>query len=147
MVMKISKKAGIALAISLPPIFIFNKDVGAEKLEKSNDNTTTTVVETYIHESPLETPGYYAKKDNNIDSSDKEGEILNIAVMGLGAVLLVGSGVLIVKDIIKSETEENYFNDRVPDDQEIIYPDSVSVSNRSIPIGPEDDPNFWPPKS
>ncbi len=67
--------------------------------------------------------------------------------MGLGAVLLVGSGVLIVKDIIKSETEENYFNDRVPDDQEIIYPGSVSVSNRSIPIGPEDDPNFWPPES
>lgn len=147
MLMKFSKKVGTALAISLPSIFMFTKDVGAEKLEKINDNTTTTIVEAYVNESPLESPGYYAKTNNdNLDSSDKEGEILNIVVMGLGAVLLVGSGLLIVKDVVKSDTDKGYFNDGMQNNQEIIYPDAVSASNRSMPIGPEDDPNFWPPK-
>lgn len=148
MLMKFSKKAGVALAVSIPSVFLFGTNAGAEKNSESPEATTTTATsEVYVHESPFESPGYYAKTTNNLDSSDNEGDLLNIAVMGLGAVLLVGSGVLIVKDVIKSDTDDGYINDGVQNSQENIFPDAVSASNQSMPIGPEDDPNFWPPKS
>ncbi len=140
--MGLFKKAGIAVAISLPIVAGISSELESKPkvLEGlSYDATTSNEEVSQIVDDDLA----YSPSGTAESSEDYSDGLKYILIVGVsGCIAVAGAGVLLLR-------RANNIISNQPPDIEAEMPDLYYflAINRLDPIGPEDDPNFWPPKS
>ena len=133
------KKFMAVTALSSPLIFTGASKAYADNLYKSPEHEIESK-NNYKFASIYDYPIY--QSDNLEESNeDKATDYSTEIVVAFWASMLV-AGIAIMK-----KTNSDEFNDRIFD-EELIETDNIveTKKHQDIIVGPEDDPNFWPPK-
>ncbi len=146
------KKLGVAAAVVAPFAFGVNTEAGAEQsptptipTPSATDFAPETTVA--VSQPVFEVPSQYwqdSSRYSEVDDAESDDRGL-ILVIGVGSLAAIGCAV-VVYGIKRMDQQHNRLSQEDIDTLDHLEEDFF-VAQHTTPIGPEDDPDFWPPVS
>lgn len=147
--MNLFKKAGVALSLSVPMAMGASVEVGAEQYNQPPASIVTTPPSTATYQNEVDYLTYLP--DNSADNLESVGSDSNgrrdIIIVSIGCVLLSGAIFFYVRRADKRMQSGLDFIETTLSNTNNTNTNQSLLNDNVSPIGPEDDPSFWPPKS